>query len=278
MLEPRNPPLGPLQLFQGSRKPSLGECSSTSCLCLLSQNCVGQGHHRHLPWEGVPKVPALPRRLGLQRATKLVGFRVKTSLLPCSPSFFSFPARSFVSPCCWCPPAPGIPLPDFPDFRGPRSDRITTKRCDFKRGSFPFIPSSAAPSGSCPGGIATAGQPPPLRGVSGRSPQPSTTTGGLSRGWISWFDPGSKLWRQKRVAPHGLGCTVATQPWLQVPGPQAGPTTPARSRGPGKASCLRPARGRSWRRAAPGRGGRVPGDCGVVPGACPLAVTSVTSR
>lgn len=55
MLEPRNPPLGPLQLFQGSRKPSLGECSSTSCLCLLSQNCVGQGHHRHLPWEGDPR-------------------------------------------------------------------------------------------------------------------------------------------------------------------------------------------------------------------------------
>lgn len=40
MPEPRNPPLGPLQLFQGSRKPSLGECSSSRCLCPSSPRTV----------------------------------------------------------------------------------------------------------------------------------------------------------------------------------------------------------------------------------------------
>lgn len=62
------------------------------------------------------------------------------------------------------------------------------------------------------------------------------------------------------------------QPQAQSPGPWAGPgTEQSLSGGPSRASARR-------RTDVVERGGPVLGDCGVTPGACPLPVTSVTSR
>lgn len=133
--------------------------------------CVG---HRPSP----AQVPALPGTLGTRRAPKLMGFEVKTSLFPSSPSLFPFPARSLVSPCCRCPSA-SCQVSHI--SAGPHGDRVTAKRCDFKRvpPSFPFIPSSPAPRGGFPGEPWAA---PTHRGFSGRTPSPSPPRAGSAAG------------------------------------------------------------------------------------------------